>query len=142
MINSLDLVNSHHLYGIGIQAHWSMSWPGLADIQTTFDTFRTLGLKIHITELDINCYDSPAETQMPLTPSLQARLNNRYSELFQLFRNNTDVLENVTFWGVADDHTWLNTYSEGKPVPFRQNYPMPFTTDYEVKDFYVSITNF
>jgi hypothetical protein len=32
-----------------------------------------------------------------------------------MFRRNADKIQNVTFWGIADDNTWLSEFSSGRP---------------------------
>ena len=130
MINDLDLIDSHHMTGIGMQAHWSLTWPSAADIATTIQTFGAMGLDVHITELDINTYGTAD------SPELRNSLAARYDELFGVFRDNADIVTNVTLWGVADDHTWLDDRGYGK------TYPLLFNEDHEAKQAYNAILEF
>lgn len=145
MITELRLKEDHHLAGVGIQAHWNLNWPSLSEIQATIDTFSDMGLEVQFTELDIDVYGgdgSIAETV--LTDDLDEALADRYGEIFALFRQNAEKITNVTFWGIADDHTWLNRFwdSTYHNDEFRQNYPMPFNTNHEAKRLYMRITDF
>src|SRR5690606_25106632 len=40
--------------GIGMQGHWSMHRPALAEIEASIVAFASTGLPIHITELDVD----------------------------------------------------------------------------------------
>ncbi len=110
MINDLNL-KEHGLDGIGIQAHWNLDWPGIDDIQSTIDTFHDMGLVIHITELDIDCFNGTGNTEgRSFDDELKQRLADRYDEIFTLFRENSTKISSVSFWGIADDHTWLDHF--------------------------------
>lgn len=45
-------------------------------------------------------------------------------------------ISNVTFWGMADDHTWLSRW----PV-VRANAPLPFDTNLKAKPAYCGIVD-
>jgi endo-1,4-beta-xylanase len=52
----------------------------------------------------------------------QKELAQRYEDIFRVFMKYKDKIDRVTFWGVADNDSWLN----GWPVPGRTNYPLLF----------------
>jgi endo-1,4-beta-xylanase len=92
------------------------------------------GLVNHVTELDVSIYADPGTcfSQRSIPPCMadygasppqsvlsdQARL---YRALFNAF--NRPSVTSVTTWGVADNHTWLNSF----PVA-RTNRPLLFDT--------------
>jgi endo-1,4-beta-xylanase len=45
-----------------------------------------------------------------------------------VLRDKSDHIEHVTFWGVSDDRTWLNSW----PIP-RKNHPLLFDRDRQPK---------
>ncbi|HHU37033.1 MAG TPA: glycoside hydrolase, partial [Treponema sp.] len=142
MINELDL-KSHGLTGVGIQAHWSIAWPPISSIQETIDVFHKMGLDVQITELDINCYDNDKSSVTRAYGNFENTLAKRYEEIFKLFRRNKDKITNVTFWGVADDHTWLDTfYGDGEQKKARKNYPFLFDAKHKKKKAYSSVNDF
>jgi endo-1,4-beta-xylanase len=53
---------------------------------------------------------------------MQQALARRYEELFRVYVAHRDVIDRVTFWGVADRDSWLNNW----PAPGRTNYPLLF----------------
>ena len=125
---------------IGLQDHNKMDWPSVEQVDVTIAAFAKLGLKVNITELDIDVL--PPATQhrgadITLNVELQAKLNpyttglpaevqealaKRYAELFAVYLKHRDVVDRVTFWGVADGDSWLN----GWPVRGRTSYPLLF----------------
>ena len=127
------------LSGVGLQNHNLIDWPTVADEDATISAFGALGVKVHITELDVDVLprttkpgaDYAVDVQVTpqlnpfvdrLSDSMQLALAKRYSELFQVYRKHRDVVERVTFWGVADGDSWLNNW----PMKGRTNYPLLF----------------
>ena len=111
---------------IGSQAH--------SNVATTFDQMdqaltemETLGLPIHITELDVNSAaagqrgtgadiaSNAAATQGNLVEDADKRLSEAYAGLFRAFVKHKDAIEVVTFWGVNDAVSWR---SRGQPLLF------------------------
>jgi len=127
------------LTGVGLQGHYSLEHPSAQQIQETIEAFSRLGLKVMITELDVDVLPAPngfggADVSMnfaadpklnPYTNGLPAgieqRLARRYAELFHLFLTERSVAR-VTFWGVSDRSSWLNNF----PIRGRTNYPLLF----------------
>lgn len=144
MLNELGLVEKGLIDGIGIQGHWNLEWPSIAELQETIDTFSAMGLDIQITELDIDCYNGdPSVPEMAYTPELEKALADRYQELFSCFRRNSDHISAVVFWGIADDHTWLHKISAGRPLPSpRTNYPLLFDMKEKPKKAYYTVRDF
>jgi endo-1,4-beta-xylanase len=141
MINELGLIEKGIIDGIGIQAHWGLSWPPVELIEETINTFADMGLDVQFTELDIDCYDGDTQApEMPYSPELEQQLADRYAEIFACFRRNSDKISGVTLWGVADDHTWLHKMSAGRPLPApRTNYPLLFDYKEEPKKAYFAV---
>ena len=135
---------------VGLQGHYKLDWPTIAQIDTTIDAFAALGIKVNITELDVDVL--PPVTQRPtaevtaqgtsaagsnpysagLPDSLQQRLTRRYADLFQAFVRHRDVIDRVTFWGVGDGDSWLNNW----PVRGRTSYPLLFDRENRPKPAY------
>lgn len=125
--------------GVGLQNHNLMDWPSAADEDATIAAFSALGLKVHITELDVDVLPRTTKpgadyaVDIPVTPQLnpyaaglpdamQTALAKRYAELFKVYVKHRDAIERVTFWGVADGDSWLNNW----PMKGRTNYPLLF----------------
>lgn len=124
--------------GVGIQGHWHLGKVPLKEIEESILEYSALGIKVAITELDIevlprNFQGADVAQRMQNDPtmnpyvnglpdSIQQQLARDYQSLFQLLLKHRDKIERVTFWGVHDGQSWLN----GWPVRGRTNYPLLF----------------
>lgn len=124
--------------GIGMQGHWKIGSPTREQIETTIDMYAALGVKVQITELDVSMYQSDKDPQGELTPELEQQQADYYRMCFDVFRAKKDKISGVTFWGVADNYTWLNNF----PVRNRKNYPLIFDTKLQPKKAFEQIMNF
>lgn len=139
--------------GIGMQGHWGLNYPAIADIEAAIDAYAALGLKVMITELDIDVLPLTREGQVigtvmahpqfqlpeferyldpypdDLPADVQQQLADRYAELFRLFHRKREVIARVSLWGVHDGLSWKNDY----PVPNRRNYPLLFDRQHRPK---------
>jgi len=130
--------------GIGIQGHWGLNFPKNEYIEAAIDTFAALGVKVMITELDVDVLPITKEGQLigkimsdpqwqleefevfldpyknGLPAEVEKQLTDRYAELFGIFYAKRDKIDRVTVWGLHDGMSWKNGY----PVPGRTNYPM------------------
>ena len=125
---------------IGLQGHDKMDWPSVEQQAATIEAFQPLGIKVNITELDVdvlprvtrqNTADVSATAaggagSNPYTAGLpddvQKALAQRYAALFRVFVAHRDAITRVTFWGVTDGDSWLNNF----PTRGRTNYPLLF----------------
>jgi endo-1,4-beta-xylanase len=139
--------------GVGIQGHWSIEGPPIADIEQSIIEYANLGLKVMLTELDLtalpnpwdlkgadvsqNFEGSPFMNPYPtgLPDSMQVKLANKYEELFKLLIKHQDKISRVTFWGVHDGHSWLN----GWPIKGRTNHPLFFDRQLKPKPVYYKV---
>jgi len=130
---------------VGIQAHWSVYEPSQQELIATIKKFSSLGLKVQVTELDISIYPwekekrdlRPGEVDA-YTPELEKKQDEKYAEVFKVFREYKSVVSGVTFWNISDKHTWLDDY----PVAGRKNYPLLFDQQLRPKKAYWSVVNF
>ena len=114
------------VHAIGSQAH--------VNVSTTFEIMdqaltemATLGLPIHITELDVNSAqggqrgfgadiaNNAATTQGGLVSGADRKLAEAYAGLFRAFLKHDKWVEVVTFWGANDANSWR---ANGKPLLF------------------------
>ena len=130
--------------GVGMQGHWGLNYPKTDYIEAAIDAYAACGIKVMITELDVDVLPLTKEGQIigqgmsdkqfqleefktffdpypgGLPDSIQILLTNRYEELFRIFYNKREKIERVTLWGVQDGMSWKNDY----PIPGRTNYPL------------------
>jgi endo-1,4-beta-xylanase len=111
---------------IGSQAHLNVS--------ISFDTMdqslaelKTLGLPIHITELDVNgaiggqrgfgadVAANASTTEGGLVAEADRKLTDAYTGIFKAFLKHRDAIKVVTFWGPNDANSWR---SSGRPLLF------------------------
>ncbi|TNE52428.1 MAG: hypothetical protein EP343_00175 [Deltaproteobacteria bacterium] len=145
LLKWLDEEKGLKVDGVGLQGHWSLSWPAVGDIRHAIDAIVAAGYSVKISELDVSIYHDYAmdgsfspQPERVFTKELQVEQAHRYGALFELFREQSKKMTSVTLWGVADDSTWLNAH----PVAGRKNYPLLFGTDHQPKAAVFAILNF
>ncbi|MEJ6950372.1 endo-1,4-beta-xylanase [Halanaerobiaceae bacterium ANBcell28] len=127
------------IHGMGLQGHWNIHGPSIFRIRTAIDMYSSLGLEIQITELDISMFEwgDNRKLEEPTRRMLNMQ-RDRYKEIFELFREYSSVITNVTFWGVADTSTWLDNF----PVEGRKEWPFLFDVNGEPKDSFWEVIDF
>lgn len=127
------------IHGVGLQAHWHLKSPALDDIRAAIERYASLGLTLHITELDLSVFewdDRRTDLKAPTAEMMELQ-EQRYEQIFRLFREYRDVISCVTFWGVADDYTWLDNF----PVRGRKNWPFLFDERHQPKPSFWKVVN-
>ena len=140
--------------GVGMQGHWGLNYPKTQYIEEAIDAYAACGVKVMITELDVDVLPLSKEGQIAgwaanadkqlqteefevfldpykegLPDSVQEQLANRYAELFSIFYKRRDKIARVTLWGVHDGASWKN----GSPIPNRTNYPLLWDRQHKPK---------
>ncbi len=139
--------------GIGMQAHWGLNYPQTKYIEQAIEAYAATGLKVMITELDVDVLPLTKEGQVigqsmadkqfqleefksffdpyanSIPDSIETALANRYAELFSIFNKYKEKISRVTLWGIDDSMSWKNDY----PIPGRTNYPLLWTRAYQPK---------
>jgi endo-1,4-beta-xylanase len=139
--------------GVGLQGHYLLEWPTAEQEDATISDFAALGVKVAITELDINVLpnaghqptaditlrikENPALNPYVngLPDAVQQQLANHYANLFRVFLKHRDTVTRVTFWNVTDADSWLNNW----PVKGRANYPLLFDRNGKPKPAYDAV---
>jgi endo-1,4-beta-xylanase len=111
---------------IGSQAHLNVSITFEAMDQSLAD-IKTLGIPIHITELDVNSATSgqrntgadiganATATEGGLVAEADKKLTDAYVGVFRAILKHRDAVKLVTFWGPNDANSWR---SRGRPLLF------------------------
>ncbi|GAB2545475.1 endo-1,4-beta-xylanase [Gracilibacillus alcaliphilus] len=122
------------IHGIGLQGHWNIQTPEIDWIRAAIEKYASLGLELHITELDLSVFthdDKRTDLKEP-TEEMLALQAKRYKDIFSLFKEYRNYITSVTFWGGADDYTWLDNF----PVRGRKNWPFLFDQYHQPKRSY------
>lgn len=147
--------------GVGMQGHWGLNYPKTSYIEAAIDAYAACGIKVMITEMDIDVLPLTKEGQIigqgmsdkqfqleefktffdpyikGFPDSMQVVLADRYAELFKIFYARKDKIARVTFWGVHDGMNWKNDY----PIPGRTNYPLLWDRNRQPKPALSAVLN-
>ncbi|HWQ92879.1 MAG TPA: endo-1,4-beta-xylanase [Clostridia bacterium] len=117
------------VHAIGSQAHLNVS-TGFDEMDQALTEMETLGLPIHITELDVNSAQggqrttgadiasNTATTQGGLVSDVDRKLAEAYAGIFRAIIKHEKSVKVVTFWGPNDANSWR---AAGKPLLFDSN---------------------
>src|SRR5829696_2456037 len=124
--------------GVGHQMHNNVDFPSGQAIIDTVNLFYGLGLDNQITELDVSVYSNsfpgPVTDYADIPAERFVRQGYRYRTFFEAFKQLKGKISNVTFWGQADDHTWLTSAG-------RVNAPLLFDTSLKKKLAYWGVVD-
>jgi endo-1,4-beta-xylanase len=130
---------------IGFQEHVQMKWPSVEREDETISAFAQLGLKVMITEMDVNVLGGLHSAEISemaqqgtaniyangLPPDVEQALTQRYADLFGVFIKHHNDVPLVTLWGVTDADSWLNMRG--------RNFPLLFDWDGKPKPAFYSV---
>jgi GH35 family endo-1,4-beta-xylanase len=121
----------------GMQGHFELGDDSIQDLRDTFQALRELGLKVVISELDIDVVkrgqwwadDGKHRDELAkynpyvdgLPKATEEEQVKQYKELFRLFIEFEDTIERVSFWNLHDGQSWLNYFPWN-----RVNHPLLF----------------
>lgn len=137
------------IHAVGFQGHVGMDYPDFEELEKSIEAYAALGLKVHISELDVdvlpNPYASSAEISNRFSYSpdkdpyigglpeqVEEELAQRYQQLFSLFMKHEDTIDRVCMWGLSDALSWKNDF----PINGRTNYPLLFDRELAPKAAY------
>jgi len=139
--------------GIGTQSHFHLNGPSTEEIEKTITDLSALGLKVMVTELDVDVLPSAGpmgnadvnrrERGDPSTnpyaaglpADIQEKLAKRYSDLFGIYLKHRKSISRVTLWGLDDGHSWLNFF----PIRGRTNHPLLFDRELKPKPAFEAV---
>ncbi|WP_338290075.1 endo-1,4-beta-xylanase [Luteolibacter sp. LG18] len=139
--------------GVGTQSHFQLEKPSLDEVEKTIKAFSELGLKVMVTELDVDVLPSRGNPSIAdinrreqgdasldpyvsgLPAEMQQKLAKRYADLFSVYLRNRKSVARVTLWGLDDGQTWLN----GFPIRGRTNHPLLIDRDLKPKPAFFSV---
>jgi endo-1,4-beta-xylanase len=113
---------------VGEQGHWRLDTPSPVELDQAITDLRTTGVKVMITELDVNLLPpaapTPGEPPSPetnpyangLPDDVQRALATYYADAFRVLLTHREAITRVTFWGVSDADSWLNRGRVNHPL--------------------------
>jgi len=116
------LANGVPIHGVGLQMHISATdYPRPVDVAANIRRLAALGLKVNISEMDVQIKDVPGE--LPKRLEVQRQV---YHDLIAACIKEQGFLA-VTFWGFTDAHSWIDEwFGQDDPLLFDENYqPKP-----------------
>ena len=146
------------IHGIGMQGHYNVTMD-YNTVDESLTRFEELGVLIQFTELDIagggpdrrrqrqqsqqdqmagfGGYSGDGGLAAPeLTDEQKERqdslVTEAYKKFFAVVKKHKNSIHTITFWGLADNYSWLNSRS-------RQNAPFLFDGDYKAKSAYFAV---
>jgi endo-1,4-beta-xylanase len=140
--------------GVGLQCHLNLE-PGTdpneqsyyqtpENLEQAIEMYSSLGLEVQVTEVDLSLYlrgltytPDMFYTPAKLTSEVLDEQAERYRAFFEVFRRHSDVISSVTFWGIADDNTWLSEFDSG-----RQDFPLLFDAQQQPKPAFWALVDF
>lgn len=129
-----ELYNAGICDGIGMQSHYSMTYPTIALVKVAIQRYNSIApgkIQIQLTELDIhNTYKSAKSHK-----SVANRYGSLFKMLLEMKRKSGVNITSVTFWGLTDADSWLTGFKG------ETSYPLLFGGDYAAKTAYFSVLN-
>ncbi len=132
------LKNQNLIDGMGMQGHWNIDYPSDELLTDGIEKYSSLGIELQITELDVSVYPSNSDPQTIYTAELAQKQAIAFGRFFCAFRKNKNLITGITFWGLADNYSWLDNF----PVTGRKNYPFLFDATYLPKPAYFMVITF
>lgn len=142
------------IHGVGMQCHLNIQpstnpsnqgyYQDVGHLEDAIKLYSSLGLEVQVTELDLSLYvpgvtytSDMFYTSSTFTTALKNQQADRYAAFFALFRAYRSVITGVTFWGIADDNTWLSEFSSG-----RKDFPLLFDNSHNPKPSFWAVVDF
>ena len=114
--------------GVGLQMHINaLNFSSGASVGANIGRLSALGLRVHITEMDVRIDTVPG--------TLTARLNVQRSAYHEIISAcvREPACEAITFWGLTDAYSWIGNGGNDGPLLFDANY-LPKHAYYGVLD--------
>lgn len=127
------------IHAIGIQGHWETFNINETPkrLQKLIDKVYALGVDIQITEVDIAINAGKNDVFESVPKNTELLQSKKYSQMFEVLRNNSDKISSVTFWGVNDHRMF--TAADGKEY---SRWQLLFDKDNMPKNAFYAICDF
>lgn len=142
LVSLVRSLRSRHvpIDAVGHEMHNNINFPSVSAMENAIRVVGALGVDQQITELDLSVYNAGDNSSNyganggTVPASILAQQGYLYWQYFNLFRRLHNKISGVTFWGIADDDTWLDSF----PIS-RLDMPLPFDTALQAKPAYYGI---
>jgi endo-1,4-beta-xylanase len=124
------------IHGIGMQMHIDpRHWPTADQIRQNLERYAALGLFVELTEMDVPVGELPG--------SIDEKLNRQRAITHDIVAACVAVerCSGITFWGVSDRASWLNSPQWGQLRGRGPHYPLPFNADLRPKPMVAGIVD-
>ncbi|OAS23580.1 endo-1,4-beta-xylanase [Paenibacillus oryzisoli] len=140
MIQNL-LAKGVPIHGIGVQTHNTIYIPDKDTVDRTMAKLAALGIDIQITEMDMSIYKNATEkydaiADKQIVDALLVQQAYQFKDMFEVFNKYKANITGITFWGLADDRTWLDS-TPGN----RKDLPLLFDESLRAKSAYWALVD-
>jgi endo-1,4-beta-xylanase len=122
------------VHGVGLQMHVGpRHWPAAPRIRANMERLASLGVLVELTEMDVavgeiaGTIDQKLDRQRVITHEIVAACLA------------VEACSGITFWGLSDRYSWLNSPRWGALRGQLPHYPLPFDSDYRAKPMVAGI---
>lgn len=124
--------------GMGMQGHYNSNSPMPTDVQYAVKKYCEVVGKVMLTELDMKCsstYDGTEKTRVKEFIRMGNQYKTLYNTLKELDKEEGIDVCGITFWGVVDKYSWLQSSSNvgGGNTKVKKECPLPFDDNYKAK---------
>ncbi len=117
------------IHGVGMQMHVSLRYPpNLVQVAKNMRRLGNLGLKVHVTEMDVKTETIDSSTEDKLEK--QAKI---YGDITKVCLDE-EVCTSIATWGVTDRYSWLKEFTKNP-----EEKPLLFDADYRAKPSYYAV---
>jgi endo-1,4-beta-xylanase len=119
--------------GVGMQMHYGTftNAPTAADFAQNLKRFTDLGIKVVLSEMDVNCCDG-------FTIAQEATL---YHDIVAACVDSNPGCWAITVWGISDKDSWLNSYSKSGCSSGMLPTPLMWDNSFAKKSAYTGMMN-
>ncbi len=127
---------------VALQSHYALD-DSVDNVRKAFEKISSLGVTMDVSELDVSAYTreqmgaNAALYDEGIPKSVEYKQTEKMYELFELYKEYSDILGRVTFWSPTDRLSFRN--NEGFP---HKDYPGIFDRNFQAKPQYWAITDF
>jgi endo-1,4-beta-xylanase len=123
---------------VGMQMHLLLPWnskvlPKKEDVIATMQKFAALGVKVYITEMDVNLHGRPGTEEEKL--QFEADL---YQEMVSACVE-SGVCTRFSTWGISDSNSWETCQNDYCPIKNMDAAPLMFDANFHPKPAYEAV---